>query len=365
MDHTIKQSEQEMVLIIGFGKIGRIKSSLWKELGFRVTIADTNPAHEKEALILGYEFTDDFSCLETQLSILDISTPAGTHFDVLKDALNQLQFLPETIIVEKPFASSQEELENFLALLKDPVYPRLADCLFINEQYYSSSTLKRVYELLDNEHIESIAVDLSKNRITDTKEAGRFFDYTLGAFGIELPHALAVLDVLGIDVASLKNSVSVRYIESTDPLNQAAFVSGEVQNSRILLSSHLGSFSVANDNEIVVENSLTRKIVIHTSTRLFDITLDPHPSLARFFAHIQVSSKDGAMLIDEVVFDDHLKAHLSALSQISPSKEKERSKLLAMKHHIKLLVKFSKDAEVKKVIMGGNIDKEFNYANLS
>jgi predicted dehydrogenase len=180
------------VLVVGFGKIGAIKSEIWKSLGAEVYVYDVSPSANKRIIEAGYTpFTllDDTTIKEL---IVDISTPAAKHATALDWALSTLSVCPRIILLEKPLVSSEAELAVLLDVLKSNPDVNLQH-IFVNESYYASTALRKVKELVgeSGESIQGLTVDLSKNRIMDN-DNGRFFDYELGAIGIEMPHMIAI-----------------------------------------------------------------------------------------------------------------------------------------------------------------------------
>ncbi len=106
------------VLVVGFGKIGAIKSEIWESLGAEVYVYDVSPSANKRIIEAGYiPFTllDDTAAKEC---IVDISTPAAKHATALNWTLSTLPVRPRIILLEKPLVSSEAELTLLLDILK-------------------------------------------------------------------------------------------------------------------------------------------------------------------------------------------------------------------------------------------------------
>lgn len=312
---------EHFVLIIGFGKIGQLKAPIWNSQGYNIAIYDTDPRKKALILKLGYMHIKNLTDTPANTAIVDISTPAGTHGIVLREALNNLRNKPKAILIEKPLASSRAELQEITHILNDPQLSPIVDTVFANEQYYASKTLARARQIIKTEKICSVRVNLSKNRLSDSLENGRFFDYSLGAFGIELPHAIAAIDILGMNIDGLSTAKSVRYLDESNFLNQGVSINANLEGVDVVLESYLGDFTVVEDR-LISKNEIVRSILIETDLKHITLTLDPHPSLERFFTNIEVRSKDGK-LYTEVLFDDHLAESLRqfAPNAINPSEK--------------------------------------------
>jgi predicted dehydrogenase len=202
------------VLIIGYGTIGRVKARVWKSLGLDVLVYDTSLNAIVRARNDGYAIYVPRTSLHGEY-LVDISTPAGHHWQALEWALANGPACPRAVLIEKPLASNETEIQAFRALNDSALGKHLAHNIFINESYVSSSALailKRSIEAV-GEIIESLEVELSKNRLADNSQ-GRFFDRYLNAIGHEVPHMLAVLQMFGFDVEQvLRSKPATLYID--------------------------------------------------------------------------------------------------------------------------------------------------------
>lgn len=287
----------DKVLILGCGTIGQIKARLWLSLGVTVYLHDTNPARvdrllaEIDGLIRLKDNTDGF--------IVDISTPSDQHASSLSWVFENIPH-PKMILIEKPICTNSRDKARINQLLRDhrhvPVY--------VNESYFWSSALNWLLNRLQdgNEKITSVKVNLSKNRLADAA-TGRFFDKELEAYGIEVPHVLAVLQKLGFGKLDVVESTIYR--EKDNFINQGVHIALTDTNNRlIIIDSFLGDFIV--QSEGVAQNALMRQIVITTdSGSYYHISFDPAPNEPRFKSVITVNNTERVVLED-----DHLRKHL-------------------------------------------------------
>jgi hypothetical protein len=293
------------VLVVGYGKIGRIKAFMWQSLGAEVFVFDANPRIRNK--ITRDSFTLYRRGATPFKGLVDISTPAGTHFDALNWCISQSNFTAERVLIEKPLASSEEELNSFVDLLKNN--PSIRERISINESYYQSSALEYVYKEIraNNSDVLELTVELSKNRLND-HDTGRFFDASLDAIGIEVPHMLAIIDFLGVGLNSLANTRPKLIIDSARPDNQAVALDYQSASQRVRLTSCLGDFRMT---EMARQDNLpiTRSLEIKTTECIYIVEFDPAPDCPRY--HSKVATYKNNELIDEkILVDDHLKKHM-------------------------------------------------------
>ncbi len=293
------------ILVIGYGKIGRIKSFIWKSLGADVFVFDTNTQlHDKI-------INDGFTVWKTGNALfsgtVDISTPAGKHYEALKWCTSQAKINAEIILVEKPLASTREELQAILDLLKSSLMKR--DRLYVNESYYQSAALQFVANdiKVKQADITAINIELSKNRLND-HDSGRFFDMSLDAIGIEVPHMIAILDMLNIDLDAVRQSSPILYIDKERQDNQAVLLRNCKSFPQVQLSSFLGSFR---ENVALPKNdpSIIRNATIRTNVDDYSIAFDPAPDCPRYYSRLSIY-RNNSLVADKIVSDDHLKNHL-------------------------------------------------------
>ncbi len=290
----------DKVLILGCGTIGQIKAGLWLSLGADVYLYDTNPMQVNKLLAID-ERLKRFQH-DTDGCIVDISTPSNQHASSLSWALETIQN-PKTILIEKPICTNPSDKALINQLLRDhkhvPVY--------VNESYFWSSALDWLLSrlLAANERIASININLSKNRLADAK-IGRFFDKELESYGIEVPHALAVLQKLGFDkLEVVENTI---YRDKENFVNQGVHIAlSDVNNHTIMIDSFLGDFMVQGDQ--VVQNTFMRQVIVITDEgNSYHISFDPAPNERRFKSVIIVNDAERIVLED-----DHLRKHLECI----------------------------------------------------
>ncbi len=296
------------VLIIGYGKIGRIKAFLWKKLGFKVYIFDINNNAEIRALKDGFKLFDGVIDKDT---IVDISSSSGQHFNSLKWLIDYpLTNLPKLILIEKPLFSSDTENNLYKKLLKTNKQKNLMDRIYLNDSYYESEGLKLLVNSIDSK-IKKIIIELSKNRLHDI-ENGRFSDEELMSIGIEVPHILAVLQILNIDLKKIGDIQSRIFKDSEKEQNQGTVIKFKNEETTIEISSFLGDFKISDDT-IAFANNDVRKVIIETINKDFLLEFDPIKGLPRY--HSRLSTNDKQNKVNKVVTiqDNHLVAHMKKL----------------------------------------------------
>ena len=299
------------VVIVGFGKIGRIKASIWSSLGTEVYVYDCNPLLLSDILAAGVKpykaktfKGDDF--------IFDISTPADTHVKALEWAINSSYNLPHAILIEKPVVSSSVELDEFNLLINSFSKYRINDLINVNETYYFSKALALAKGYLkQNEHPpKQIRIELSKNRLFDN-DNGRFYDHSLESFGIEAPHLLAIFQELGFDLELLQTVQPDLYIAADRHDNQGFEIMLTYEKTVINLVSYIGDFRRNSSEKDFTDNpamvrSLSLKYEDSSCNIIFDTVMngvDPYTS--------QINIKTGDKQSTKLINDDHLRLYLS------------------------------------------------------
>ncbi len=192
--------ESNNILIVGFGKIGKIKANKWLDRGYSVYVKDVNFCNLM-LLNKGINVADDIS---RKYFTIEICTPTKQHAIVFKNIIKKYVF--SYIIIEKPLCNTLEELEVFTSIIKKQPY--LEEKIFVSEQYFYSTILdvfvkNRCFSL---NGIDKIYIEFPKNRLEDNAK-GRFLDEEILGFGIELPHILAILRYLGIPLDEFANGI--------------------------------------------------------------------------------------------------------------------------------------------------------------
>lgn len=296
------------VLIIGYGKIGKIKAFLWKKLGFRVYVFDINNNAGTRALKDGFKLFDGLIDRDT---IIDISSSSGQHFSSLKWLIDYpLTDLPKLILIEKPLFSSDEENKLYEKLIKTNKQKNLMDRIYLNDSYYESEGLKLLVNSIDS-RVKKIKIDLSKNRLHDI-ENGRFSDEELMSIGIEVPHILAVLQILNINLKKIVDIESRIFKDSEKEQNQGTVIKFKTEETLIEISSFLGNFKISDDT-IAFANTDVRKVIIETINKDFLLEFDPIKGLPRY--HSRLSTYDKQNKVNKVftVQDNHLVSHMKKL----------------------------------------------------
>lgn len=296
------------VLVIGYGKIGQIKALLWKSLGASVFVHDVSQAALKKAVSDGLKTSAE--CKIDQDITIDISSPAGQHYESLKWCLDTTEPPIRQILIEKPLASSPEELKKFRELNE----LHKAE-IVLNESYFSSEGLRRLIDTTDGvpTHIE---IELSKNRLDDIAK-GRFFDHRLGAIGIETPHMLAILQMFDVSLDETKITKANLYVDARQHENQGyelCFQSGETS---VGLRSFLGNFNTSADG-LVKTNGTIRSIKARTKSQDLSLEFDPATNLPRYHSRLSINPlfKDPGTITEFA--DDHLREHMVQLLNKTP-----------------------------------------------
>ena len=155
--------------------------------------------------------------------------------------------------------------------------------------------------------IISIEINLSKNRLANTR-AGRFFDRDLESYGIEVPHAIAILQKLGVDIDKLRVSTNKMYRNENVSFNQGVHLMLSDASERIIkIDSFLGNFMIQAGEKM--QNSLTRWLIVETDKQnRYHVSFDPAPNEQRFKSVITINDNERVVLDD-----DHLRKHLEQI----------------------------------------------------
>lgn len=336
------------VLLIGFGKIGQIKAALWQSMGLTVLVYDISPRAQELIVKSGYQVITPVTLKELQLSnelIIDVSTPASTHASALAWALDTLApNYPMYILLEKPVVSSAEELRTLaLTLARHSDFDK--NNLIVNESYFSSVALHEVKAMIDEsgEELKLVSVELSKNRISDN-DNGRFFDYSLGALGIEMPHMVAILQYFGLSLSELACQSPKLYVDRDRFDNQGFTMHYKDNRTSVELKSFLGNFRVSNNSAHQKNEGIIRVLELATKSRHYKIIFDPAPGVPRYHAKIVVADKTENVISETVISDNHLRQHLR---QLSSNQKLDTGNLSSLDNGLKIagiLLKLQKNA---------------------
>lgn len=290
----------DKILVLGCGTIGQIKAGLWLSLGAEVYLHDTSPL-QIDKLLKTDKRLQRFGQQQLGDLTVDISTPSDQHASSLLWTFEAIKN-PRTILVEKPICTNTNDKAVINRLLSKhkgvPVY--------VNESYFWSSALDWLSDRLhmNNEEIISIEINLSKNRLADTR-SGRFFDRELESYGIEVPHAIAILQKLSVNIDELRVGINKMYRNEDTSFNQGVHLMlSDVSERTIKIDSFLGDFMIQAGDKI--QNSLTRWLIVETDKQnRYHVSFDPAPNEQRFKSVITINNNE------RVVLDDnHLRRHL-------------------------------------------------------
>lgn len=277
-----------------------MKSSIWQSLGMTVAIVDP-----KISVPVQDDYIDASQIPASKEVIVDIATPAGHHVSTLLEAHSRFGDSIQKVIIEKPLASSQSELDILKSYVNKNKNLQLN--MFVNESYFVSSALEFVKNRISksDENILSIFIRLDKNRILDNKH-GRFFDESLESLGIEVPHIIAIVEFLAGENINSSDLNSTIYRNGNDSKNQTVVLSGKTKNGIGLdLQSSLGDFRVEDEN-IIEGNDIRRIVNIQTNKTLYSIHFDPVPGLNRQKSLIEIAPNTEDKVEEKVVDDNHL-----------------------------------------------------------
>lgn len=294
------RSRPDKVLILGCGTIGQIKAGLWLSLGADIYLHDTSPSQVDKLLKMDKRL-QRFSQQQIDDLTIDISTPSNQHAPSLLWMFETIKN-PKTVLIEKPICTNVSDK----AVINRLLYKHKGVPVYVNESYFWSSALDLLLSqlLANNEKIKSIEINLSKNRLADTR-AGRFFDRELELYGIEIPHAIAVLQKLGVDVNELRICINTMYRSEKDPSNQGVHLMlSDMSNRTFKIDSFLGDFMIKKGKK--VQNALMRWLIVETDKQnKYYVSFDPAPNEQRFKSVITINDNK-RMVLD----DDHLRRHL-------------------------------------------------------
>ncbi len=297
-------------LVIGYGKIGRIKSFIWRSLGREVYVYDTQEYKIEQARTDGFHAHKDSHPYTSDL-IVDISTPASHHLKSLQWILEHVTPQPRNVLIEKPLASDEKELKSFRELFREEGLRDLSKKIAINESYYLSSALVFLAQDILNKGsiILSIHAEFSKNRLQDIIN-GRFVDAHLGSFGIELPHMIAMLQKLGVSLDSLSIQSVLIHQDSNIPHNEGFNITCASGHTSIVLKSYLGNFKFNDLGEITRNDSVVRTLKVKTNDCDYIVEFDPVHALDRYKARVNIYDNLLDSLRVVILDDNHLTENL-------------------------------------------------------
>ncbi|HHQ2480886.1 TPA: Gfo/Idh/MocA family oxidoreductase [Bacillus cereus] len=285
------------VLIIGYGKIGKIKARIWKRCGVNVSVSDITKERVECARVDGFNIEKSL-----RYNFIDICTPSSKHIEVLKQIISDgVTF--NRVVVEKPLFNNTQEKKTLDELLN--IDTSLHEKIIVNEQYYKSKVIQILQERLLKKKVKHLQITMSKNRKKDNQD-GRFIDNDIGAYGIELPHILAILGILGKNVNVMSVNKNILYVDSNDKNNQGIFIEYVTKDdTKVVITSFLGDFKVSPENKIFNNKIIDRSLLIEGDDFSYKIILDPHPSKGRLLTELDFGNKSILM------HDDMLSENIS------------------------------------------------------
>ncbi|MGT2686173.1 dehydrogenase [Streptococcus porcinus] len=290
------------ILIIGFGKIGKIKADKWLSRGYNVYVKDLKFSSMK-LLNKNVNVLDDLS---REYFTIEICTPTNDHLRVLKTIVKT--YLYSYISIEKPLCNKLEDLEEMILLVESQ--PHLSKKVFANEQYFFSKIIEKLLqaECFSLDKTKEITIDFSKDRIKDN-ENGRFLDQEILGYGIELPHIIAVISYLGISLEKFKKGIFVNtiYIKDLEKHDYSIEISSCINQMVVKITSNLGSFAIREGKIKGGDVKTVRRVTIDDKI----ITFDPHPKLERYTSELVA----GKTILQ--IHDDMMDTYISLLEENS------------------------------------------------
>ncbi|MDZ3952330.1 hypothetical protein U0X36_05115 [Bacillus thuringiensis] len=283
------------VLIVGYGKIGKIKARIWKRCGANVSISDITKKQMECAQLGGFSIEK-----ATAYHFIDICTPSSIHIEVLRQIISDgVKF--DRVVIEKPLFNNSKEQKMLDELLINDT--SLYEKIIVNEQYYKSKGIQILKERLLKEKVKHIKITMSKNRKKDNQD-GRFIDNDIGAYGIELPHILAILDMLGKPINVMEATKNILYVDLNDKNNQGIAIEYTTKDcTKVIINSFLGDFKVSPENKISNNKIVDRSILIEGDGFLYRVILDPHPLKSRLLAELHFNN-DSMLIHDDMLTEN-------------------------------------------------------------
>lgn len=304
------------VLSIGFGKAGsQLHLPSWIEQGANIIAYDQdeqrlNPAifpPEAKAAFENGRLTGvhSLSELATMPDVIDIVTSSGHHVEAIEAALAAIDKFgssPKAWLIEKPIASHIQEADQLRALIKSKQLD--VSSVFVNENYLASRGLESLRKLIETEksrgnYLRGIDVVFYKNRVPDVLN-NRFTDPTLGAFGIELPHQLAIAyNLAGIGPDSNVTVERNEYYADVQGIahSEATYTVMKTKDGTVMrLAQGLGPFTIDADGEMRAadEPGVSRYVVTRFADgRAAKVLFDPAPGIERFHSVVRWQDENG------------------------------------------------------------------------
>lgn len=197
---TIKSMISKKVLIIGLGKFGTIKAEVYSRLGCYVDALDIKGISPSNSVHNCYNSPDQ---IRLGYDVYEICVPTQKHVEYI--SLLSINNPDVTVVCEKPLCSNYRDLAAGIAAAG-----RNFNTNYVySENYVASNAIKPILALIKEHSLVAtkIVMEFSKDRRPDI-EGGRFVDTDLEGFGIEIPHMLTFLEILGFQYNKITSTVT-------------------------------------------------------------------------------------------------------------------------------------------------------------
>lgn len=188
------------VLVIGLGKFGTIKADVYTRLGCYVDALDVNEVTTSGSVHNLYSSPDQ---IRLGYDVYEICVPTQRHVEYLSHL--SINNAAVTVVCEKPLCSNYRDLAAGIATAG-----RNFNTNYVySENYVASNAIKPILALIREHSLVAtkIVMEFSKDRRPDI-EGGRFVDTDLEGFGIEIPHMLTFLEILGFQYNKITCTVT-------------------------------------------------------------------------------------------------------------------------------------------------------------
>jgi hypothetical protein len=338
-------SELSTVLSVGFGKAGHtLHGPNWLNEGRDITAFDADPAKLEVTNLPDRMQTahaagrlSTLSTLEElsleNLGIIDVVTASGQHTSSVEQTLQVLEGrgvsgAQLTWLLEKPVVSSGSEAEQLIRLFKDG---RLdGEKVFVNENYNASAGVELARAMIGDTPVSEVDVVFYKDRVPDVRK-GRFTDPVLGAYGIEMPHMVAV----GYNLAGFQPNDNTRIIQNQHlknihnvPESTGNYTVVEGENGvKLRMAQGLGPYEMDGSGTIVANEN--PGIVRYSTVRLADgrqitVEFDPVAGIDRYTSRVSEYDTKGDVTRSEIVSDNTLAAVIHGVSEVERTHNQSR-----------------------------------------
>lgn len=302
-------STEHSVLALGAGKASAMHANIYTDLAWQVSVYDANPDRLAPPT-MQEDFREQYDAgriavvhslrqVKDMPGIIDVATSSGAHTDALQEAVGAVG-VPQAILLEKP-------LDNFGGLTGLFENGDLDErSVFVNENYNASAALAQVLGLVEREKnnnnpVNKVYVSFDKNRVPDVL-AGRFTDKMLGAYGIEVPHMVAVgLSLAGVKPADELVQKQNRYGLDVDGVQHSEYTYTHLETpsgAELIIAQGLGPFRMDEDGERHEYNFAKGEAIRGASVTFQDgrqaiISFAPVPELPAFHSKVDWQDTNG------------------------------------------------------------------------